>query len=112
VPEAAAELAETLPQASEDIGGDQERLRTSIGQFHLPDVHRGATECRAAGHRVGGRLLADVSRVVDCEDVESTAGRRRFRSPRQGTARPTSSETRYPRRTRVRPRPAHTSSAA
>jgi hypothetical protein len=33
VPEVAAEIAETLPQLSEDIAGDRDRLRESIGHF-------------------------------------------------------------------------------
>ena len=33
IPEVAAELAATLPQVSEDIAGDESRLRESIGQF-------------------------------------------------------------------------------
>ena len=66
IPEVAAEIAETLPQASEDIAGDEERLRTSIGQFDFAVGLMSIAELRSAEPQV---LMTDGTRVVGREGL-------------------------------------------
>ncbi len=66
IPEVAAELAETLPQTSEDIRGDAGKLRESIGQFDFAVCLLSIAKLKNASPRV---LMTDGVRVAGREGL-------------------------------------------
>jgi Putative DNA-binding domain len=66
VPELAAEIAETLPQLSEDIAGDRDRLRESIGHFDFAVCLMSIAEVNSVEQPV---LMTDGTRLVGREGL-------------------------------------------
>jgi hypothetical protein len=66
IPEIAAEIAETALQLSEDIGGDRDRLRASIGHFDFATCLMCVAEVNSADARV---LMTDGTRLVGREGL-------------------------------------------
>jgi hypothetical protein len=66
IPEVAAEIAETLPQLSEDIAGDPDRLRTSIGHFDFAVCLMSIAEANSVEQPV---LMTDGTRLVGREGL-------------------------------------------
>lgn len=66
VPEFASELAEGLPQVSDDIAGDVERLRTSIGQFDFAVGMMSIAQLQSTEPHV---LMTDGTQVVGREGL-------------------------------------------
>jgi hypothetical protein len=61
VPEVAAEIGESLPQLAEDIAGDGERLRASIGHFDFAVCLMSIAEANSVEPQV---LMTDGTRLV------------------------------------------------
>ena len=68
IPEVAAEIAEALPQLSEDIGGDPERLRESIGYFDFAVCLMSVAELNDASPQV---LMTEGTRLVGRDGLTS-----------------------------------------
>lgn len=66
VPEIAVEIAETLPQLSEDIAGDRGRLRESIGHFDFAVCLMSVAEVNSAEPHV---LMTDGTRLAGREGL-------------------------------------------
>jgi hypothetical protein len=66
VPEIAAEIAETSPQLSEDIAGDRDRLRASIGHFDFAVSLMSVAAVNSADPPV---LMTDGTRLVGREGL-------------------------------------------
>jgi hypothetical protein len=60
IPEVAVEIATTLPQVSEDIAGDDSRLRESIGQFDFAVYLMSVAVLESAAPHV---VMADSVRI-------------------------------------------------
>jgi hypothetical protein len=66
IPEVAADLAETLPQVSEDIAGDVDKLRQSIGRFDFAVCLMSVAELNSVAAHV---LMTDGTRLIGREGL-------------------------------------------